>query len=656
MQRLCKPFLSQSSSRCKTWITRKGSSSSPSILTHNNNNNKLGALNNECGCQHSYSTTTSQSVASVAVVNEEADTFSSTASQPSELIQEELQQTEVPLTPADMATSEQAALEAMERKFYVLPSIFEQYGTPRPPTISLIHQYSDGKATFDYPPQDANDQAISLTAQIPNIDKTYPNPNLAQYYAQHNAQLQLRTLKDNIVDSQPYYRLSSFNYSALRYSLLRSGFKRLGKDVPVVERGFMSANEEEQERRFESFIKEPFSIFWGRHLPAHFYQHLNAFQRVNHFPGSTNLGRKDLLFINLFRQQQLMGGSEYDFFPDSFLLPYDYNVFEQRCKEQELFILKPFASSCGRGISVYNTKKHAPIPQDKRILAQEYIANPLLIGGKKFDMRLYVLVSSYDPLRVYLHHDGLARFATEEYDMEKLDSVFSHLTNYSLNKKSEAYVRNNEEGESEEDGWNEHAHKWSIPSLKTYLKRNGFPVEKIWGDVESLIVKTLISVEGRIRQTCDKVKLPSTKNCFEIYGFDVMIDNDLKPWLIEVNIMPSLGVSSVLDKRVKVDVLSESFHIIGMVPHSRSNYEQEKQSKLRYYGESVSAQEKYILHDSEDELSRLHNFKRIYPPVDGNPGRYEHLFAEHVPSNKILIDFEKEKLNHSIESLHKLIA
>ncbi|KAF0976997.1 hypothetical protein FDP41_003650 [Naegleria fowleri] len=628
MQRRLKPFLSNSS-LCKTWIGLEGGS--PSVLTNNGHhrlalrrNNNNTTTNNQCYASYSTTTTSHQSATSVAV-NEE--TFPSRPS-PSELISEEAQTASAPsLSPAEMATSEQAALEAMERKILC--------------------------AAFEFQSQD---NVESLTAQLPNIDKTYPNPNLAQYYEQHNAQLQSRTLKDNIVDSQPYYRLSSFNYSALRYSLLRAGFKRLGKDVPVVERGFMSADEEEKERRFESFIKEPFSIFWGRHLPAHFYQHLNAFQKVNHFPGSTNLGRKDLLFINLFRQQQLMGGAEYDFFPDSFLLPYDYNVFEQRCKEQELFILKPFASSCGRGISVYNTKKQAPIPQDKRILAQEYIANPLLISGKKFDMRLYVLVSSYDPLRVYLHNDGLARFATEEYDMENLDSVFSHLTNYSLNKKSDAYVRNNEEGESEEDGWNEHAHKWSIPSLKSYLKRNGFPVEKIWGDVESLIVKTLISVEGRIRQTCDKVKLPSTKNCFEIYGFDVMIDNNLKPWLIEVNIMPSLGVSSVLDKRVKVDVLSEAFHIIGMVPYSRSNYEQEKQSKLRYYGESVSAQEKYILHDSEDELSRMHNFKRIYPPVDGNPGRYEHLFAEHVPSNKILIDFEKEKLNHSIESLHKLIA
>ncbi|EFC50390.1 tubulin tyrosine ligase [Naegleria gruberi] len=538
-----------------------------------------------------------------------------------------------------------------ERKYHVIPSIFEQYGTPRPPTFSLIHQYNSDSKHLDF------STTSEVTASLPNIEKTYPDSHLIEYYSKHNAQLKSVQLKDNVVDSQPYYRLSAFNYGSVRYSLLRSGFKRVGKDVPVVERGYLKLSEQDQEKRFESFVNEPFSIYWGRHLPAHFYQHLNHFQRVNHFPGSTNLGRKDLLFINLFRQKQLSGDSEYGFFPDSFLLPYDYKVFQQRCKEQDLFILKPFASSCGRGISVYNTKKHAPLPEDKRILVQEYIANPLLIAGKKFDMRLYVLVSSYDPLRVYLHCDGLARFATEEYDMSRLDSVFSHLTNYSINKKSDNFVRNDEECEDEEDGWNEHAHKWSIPSLKTYLARNGYPVDKIWGDIEGLIVKTLISVENRIRGTCEKVQMPSKNNCFEIYGFDVMLDGDLKPWLIEVNIMPSLAVSSVLDKRVKVDVLSESFHILGMIPHSRANYEQEKKTKLNYYGESVSAKEKYILHDSEDELSRLHNFKRIYPPVDGNPARYEHLFQEHVESNKVLIDFEKEKrTTTNIESLHKLIA
>lgn len=63
----------------------------------------------------------------------------------------------------------------------------------------------------------------------------------------------------------------------------------------------------------------------------------------------------------------------------------------------------------------------------------------MIIGKKKFDLRLYVLVSSLDPLMVYLHEEGLARFCTENYEKPSKDNInnsYMHLTNYSLNKNS----------------------------------------------------------------------------------------------------------------------------------------------------------------------------------------------------------------------------
>jgi hypothetical protein len=68
-----------------------------------------------------------------------------------------------------------------------------------------------------------------------------------------------------------------------------------------------------------------------------------------------------------------------------------------------------------------------------------------LIKGKKFDMRMYVVVTSYHPLRVYLYEEGLARFATEDYsnDPRILRNKFVHLTNFSVNKRNvKNYVKN----------------------------------------------------------------------------------------------------------------------------------------------------------------------------------------------------------------------
>lgn len=59
----------------------------------------------------------------------------------------------------------------------------------------------------------------------------------------------------------------------------------------------------------------------------------------------------------------------------------------------------------------------------------------MLIDGHKFDLRIYVALTSINPLRLYVYDEGLARFASEEYDTTDLKNIFSHLTNYSINKK-----------------------------------------------------------------------------------------------------------------------------------------------------------------------------------------------------------------------------
>jgi hypothetical protein len=114
---------------------------------------------------------------------------------------------------------------------------------------------------------------------------------------------------------------------------------------------------------------------------------------------------------------------------------------------EKLWIAKPAASSQGKGIIV--TSKLADIPQKGTPhIVSEYINNPLLFNGYKFDLRVYVAITSINPLRLYIYEDGLTRFATSKYTNQvhgnKKHSKFTHLTNYSLNKNNPNFVANSD--------------------------------------------------------------------------------------------------------------------------------------------------------------------------------------------------------------------
>ena len=103
--------------------------------------------------------------------------------------------------------------------------------------------------------------------------------------------------------------------------------------------------------------------------------------------------------------------------------------------------MKPANLSRGRGIHLIDDINE--VTADELSVVSRYISNPLLINGHKFDLRVYVLVTSYEPLKIYVFKEGLARFASESYssNMNK-NNKFQHLTNYSINKKNDNFVFN----------------------------------------------------------------------------------------------------------------------------------------------------------------------------------------------------------------------
>uniref|UniRef100_UPI0037E89107 tubulin polyglutamylase TTLL5 n=1 Tax=Semicossyphus pulcher TaxID=241346 RepID=UPI0037E89107 len=303
-----------------------------------------------------------------------------------------------------------------------------------------------------------------------------------------------------------------------------------------------------------------FNLMWtGSHLKPYILRSLQDFQKVNHFPRSYELTRKDRLYKNIQRMQQTHGFKNFHIVPQTFVLPSEYQEFcNCFAKDKGSWIIKPVASSRGRGI--YLVSNPNQISMDENILVSRYINNPLLIDEFKFDVRLYVLVTSYDPLLIYVYEEGLARFATVKYDRtsKSIKNTFMHLTNYSLNKKSSDYV-SCDDPEVEDYG-----NKWSMSAVLRYLKQEGKDTTLLMRQVEDLIIKAVLSAELQIATAC-KMFVPHKTNCFELYGFDVLIDSNLKPWLLEVNLSPSLACDAPLDLKIKASMIADMFSLVGFV-------------------------------------------------------------------------------------------
>jgi len=108
--------------------------------------------------------------------------------------------------------------------------------------------------------------------------------------------------------------------------------------------------------------------------------------------------------------------------------------------------------------------------------------------------------------------------------------------------------------------------------------------------IKDVMIKTLISVEPHIVNTTSRCT--KHKNvCFELFGFDILLDSKLKPWLLEVNISPSLSSSSPLDKKIKTVLICDTLNLVGVFPYDRKQYEKETEMimKKRLLGLEKSA-------------------------------------------------------------------
>ena len=313
-------------------------------------------------------------------------------------------------------------------------------------------------------------------------------------------------------------------------------------------------------------------------------------QKFNHFPCTYQLGRKDNLFKH-YKHFKRLFPELYNYMPMTYILPNDSESFEHEFKKNKksIWIAKPVNMSRGRFIKlIYNMESYKKLcnnSYDKnnniQYLISKYLDKPHLLNNKKYDLRIYVIVLSFTPLKIYLYYNGLVRFATEDYIKDNYDNIYIHLTNYSINKQNPNYKNNLKDNKEiaemeeieEENEQCDDSSKWSLVEYRNYFKKEGEEknFKKIWEQIEDVVIKTMIKVtEANSRDLSGN----KNNNIFELYGFDILVDEKFKVWLLEVNVNPSLHCNSPLDLSIKTDLIIDIFNLIGIAPFNHNNNEE----------------------------------------------------------------------------------
>lgn len=241
--------------------------------------------------------------------------------------------------------------------------------------------------------------------------------------------------------------------------------------------------------------------------------------------------------------------------------------------------------------------------------------------GFKFDIRVYVLLTSLDPVIAYVYEDGLVRIATEKYSEHPSSArdPCVHVTNFAVNKKLNAAKFVFSDNVSENVG-----NKWRLRRLWTYFHEVGigqYDLELIWSRIEDVVIKSLLCAHTQMRADYRKITEHSNYNCYKLLGYDLMLDRDLNVHLVEINARPQL-LDDELDKTVNRPMVSEMLRIIGY--HIPSNLYMHKDIGAKLVDNSGSKAKKsgiqfvtferkvYSRHpDNQDEVKQS-EFSRNY--------------------------------------------
>lgn len=369
----------------------------------------------------------------------------------------------------------------------------------------------------------------------------------------------------------------------------------------------------EQDRFFEESLDkslwqkadgpEQWDACWYTGTPdPDYFSQVGPQRKINHIPGNNALTVKSRLYRSLMEmrerlEQQDKGSQQLtyrlSFVPKVFSMPEDYHAFQEASLADpgKRWILKPKNAARGKGIQL--VKDPADVPMESSWMVQEYLENPHTMHGRKYVLRLYVLVSSVSPFRVYLYHQGFAKLASMPYDEENADNPYSYLTNpdvNALNLDAEVPVE-----------------FVDFDRYRAWLREQGHDDKALFARVEDMVALTCLSALEPMRER-SRVVGADTRGCYELMGIDCLIDADLKPWVLECNLSPSLEVCAGpesggdIEEGIKGALVADMVEMLGL-------------NRPADHDSAESTVER-LVRDTQNEFLSSGGFKNLIPGSD----------------------------------------
>lgn len=336
--------------------------------------------------------------------------------------------------------------------------------------------------------------------------------------------------------------------------------------VPLRKKGIKLLLEAERSKTNISLITS--SPSYTAILPLPVTTNTRIYNRIER---NYQLTTKKRLFLNMQSYYQTRNEDVFNTLPITFLIQDGKNDpemgrFERYFGELEaersrnlhnLWIIKPGENTnCGHGIHVSSDLEEirtlvsatTTVSGRKRsYVIQKYIEKPLLVNKRKFDIRCYGLLTCFNGhVQGYFYQDGYLRTSSKEFSLKNVSNRFIHLTNDAVQKKSEDYGRF------------ENGNKLSYPEFQKYLEANYPDQVNFWRDIWPRIRQLMSDSFQAVSRHVDPHR---RKHTFEVLGYDFMIDDKFKVWLIEVNTNPCLALSSTYLARLIPSMLDNAFRI-----------------------------------------------------------------------------------------------